>query len=677
MRASIPRGVLSEVLERHLEGRRLRAGVFLTYRFEPDFFEQEVVPVVLGAPVSAQNSVLRLVQLEDALRTVGDMAVYYDAQGLVTGEGASAKLDIRRIRVSWPTGIFHPKNAFLLLEDEEPDTEGRQARTLLVATMSANLTRAGWWENLEVCHLEEIREDTRSSLRDEVLKLLSDVKRMAPTGEDHAALDGIREFLKAVTARDHQSSDGVLHPQFYRGGSPVAEWLRDVGGGRLRGLNLEILSPYFDGGKEAKPLAGLVNALEPKAIRVLLSRDDEGTALCGEGIYDAVRKMESASWGRLPEELLRRGKSEAAARRRVHAKVYRFFDSRRRYEALLVGSVNLTSAAHSGRGNLETAILVESECREPPEWWLSVESSRPQRFEEESEEEGASQGPGQALQVRFSWRRRAAEALWGGKEPSPNLLVVSNGVPLFEARALAPGAWKHLGKESSEALARVLKSTAFLTVRVEGEPDAVILVQEEEMAQKPSLILTLSAADILRLWALLKPEQRSLLLEERFEELAEAAPASGIPGTDGKPPSGSIFDTFAGIFHAFGCLERGVLESLAEGKSRDATYRLFGRKYDSLHRLLDRVLVEESETDPVERYVILLCARQTLARIATEEADFVRENRHEFRALQERLSAIGEARSSIPFPGPEPRDAFFEWYEQWFLRRAAAPEVRA
>ena len=59
-------------------------------------------------------------------------------------------------------------------------------------------------------------------------------------------------------------------------------------------------------------------------------------------------------------DLLKSGAAESAAPRRVHAKVYRFFSQSPRYEALFVGSVNLTGAAHSEGGNFETAFLVRA-----------------------------------------------------------------------------------------------------------------------------------------------------------------------------------------------------------------------------------------------------------------------------------------------------------------------------
>src|SRR5947207_6342842 len=149
----IPPAVHSEEIGDRMKGRRLRSAVFLTFQLDPGFFEQEVLPVLLGIPLSHAAPV-RLVQLEDALRDLpGEIAVYYDANGLVAGDSGSAKLDVRRIPVQHRTGIFHPKNVFLLVEAEDGDDEGHRAQTLIIASLSANLTRSGWWENVESCHI--------------------------------------------------------------------------------------------------------------------------------------------------------------------------------------------------------------------------------------------------------------------------------------------------------------------------------------------------------------------------------------------------------------------------------------------------------------------------------------------------------------------------------------------
>lgn len=59
--------------------------------------------------------------------------------------------------------MFHPKLVLVLVEDstdedeEEAVAEGHP-ESLIVGVLSANLTRAGWWENLETGHFEEVHD---------------------------------------------------------------------------------------------------------------------------------------------------------------------------------------------------------------------------------------------------------------------------------------------------------------------------------------------------------------------------------------------------------------------------------------------------------------------------------------------------------------------------------------
>jgi hypothetical protein len=97
--ADIPRAVLSEQFQERMQGKRLVSAVFLTFQLDAGFFEQEVLPVFLDVPLSHATAI-RLVQIEAALRELpGNIAIYYDANGLVTGDAGSAKLDVKRIPV--------------------------------------------------------------------------------------------------------------------------------------------------------------------------------------------------------------------------------------------------------------------------------------------------------------------------------------------------------------------------------------------------------------------------------------------------------------------------------------------------------------------------------------------------------------------------------------------------
>ena len=676
----IPREVLSDHFQKRMQGRRLKTGVFLTFSFDPGFFEQEILPVFLDVPLS-QEPPLRLAQLEEALvKQVEHLAVYYDQRALEAG-ARSAKLDVRRVPIAWPRGFFHPKVVLLLVEADQPDADGQREQRLLVAALSANLTEPGWWSNVEVGRVEELRPGEKTKLRGDLLKLIARTKAHAPPGQDHAALEAVRRFVLGLGERKHASEDGVLHPRLYTGVADdssarqsVVDFLRDQG--LPRDLNLEVISPYFDE-HGCRPLQDLIGAFEPREVRVFLPRDDDGAAQVTPEVYNAVRQ--AASWGKLPADLLNVGTLQAASDRRVHAKVYRFFRASPKYEVVFLGSVNLTSAAHSEGGNFETAFLIQlpHSHGDVPGWWLKREAAeRPSFAEPQREADQARQGPGMALRVRYSWDTGQAQALWQGATVSPRLHL-HHGAPLFVIEPLPPGEWRALDDAAAAELARLLRSSSFLTVRIDGQDDAVILVQEDGMARKPSLLLDLSVADILRCWSALTPEQKQALLERRYQELMATAgwtlgttsPAAPL----GRLEQETVFDTFAGYFHGFAKLKQRLDDALRVGREKEAIHLLFGEKYDSLPQLLGRLSSES--IDAVERYVVLLCAQQVIDELGQAWPEFVAEHRDDWRDLRARLAQAREVRASFAFAEPAERETFLDWFERWFLKRAEPLEA--
>ena len=297
--ADIPRAVLSEQFQERMQGKRLVSAVFLTFQFDAGFFEQEVLPVFLDVPLSHATAI-RLVQIESALRELsGNIAVYYDANGLVTGDAGSAKLDVKRIPVQHRTGIFHPKNVFLLVENEEAEDDGVHARSLLIACMSANLTRSGWWENVECCHIEELFNDGSSRLREDLIAFLDSLRRKTLAESEHAAIRDIVRFLKSTGSLRQKSQSGILHTHFYSGRESIPDFLDATAGPILRGTYMEVISPYFDDKSDCKPLMDLIERFAPKEVRVYLPRSAAGEALVSEGLYSSIAAIANVQWGRL------------------------------------------------------------------------------------------------------------------------------------------------------------------------------------------------------------------------------------------------------------------------------------------------------------------------------------------------------------------------------------------
>jgi len=673
--AEIPHAVLSEHLEEQLRGRRLLAAVFVTFRFDPEFFEQEILPVFLDVPLS-HAAAIKLVQLDAALPSVTHgVAVYYDHCGLVAEAGPS-RLPVKRIAVRNKTALFHPKNVFALVEDREPDEDGHHAQALLVASLSANLTRAGWWENVEVCHTEEIGEGDSTRIGSDVVTFLEALERRVgeKASGGHTALRAIRTFVRSTFELGHRSADGKLHTHFFDGRTSVVEFLEDAAGSTLRGMNLEVISPYLDDGPKLKPLADLIEAFGPPEVRVFLPTKESGDALCSREVFDWVRRQDGVSWGRLPQELLRGGKSKDARQRMVHAKVYRFFTPQPKREILFVGSVNLTTAAHQNGGNLESGFLVEVSPPRRPDWWLIADSRRPTHFDQQPEDEGASTSGGTKLSIRFQWNTKSAEAFWDDAGVSPGIVVSAQGVELFREEGLRPRTWQSLSKDACVELERVLRSTSLLSVAEDGKEPGLLLVQEEGMWDKPSLLLDLSPAEILRYWSLLTLAQQAAFLEARAPEIAALGEgATLVTSFERLIHEDSFFDRFAGIFLAFGAVERSVRVSLREGRMEEATYRLFGQKHDSLGTLLNRVMkdVAEVKGDLVEHYVMTLCARQLSQELRKESPEFFLEHADEARRLQDQLASVASIRERLVARDPAKMAEFLDWFEHWFLRRAA------
>jgi hypothetical protein len=140
MTSELERAVLSDAIREAIGGRRVRVALFATYQLDPSFFELQVLPLLFDRAFSHVENVRRL-QLEEALRDVEEVAVYFDRNALRPG---TAALDWRRYGGSRRDGVFHAKHVLLLVDAKDDEDIPR----LIVVTTSANLTQAGWWENL-------------------------------------------------------------------------------------------------------------------------------------------------------------------------------------------------------------------------------------------------------------------------------------------------------------------------------------------------------------------------------------------------------------------------------------------------------------------------------------------------------------------------------------------------
>lgn len=312
---------------------------------------------------------------------------------------------------------------------------------------------------------------------------------------------------------------------------------------------------------------------------------------------------------------------------------------------------------------MEASFFLERAEPGPIEPWLSVESKRPRMFAESVDEADDTKEQFIPLQLAYNWKSECAEAFWGGRPPSPALHVDSANAPLFDLESLPCGEWVALDAERSATLARILTSTSLLQVRTDDGDRASILIQEYEMSRKPSLLSTWTVADVLEYWSRLTPEQKAAFLSDLAGNVPEDV-SDSLERSARLTHVDSFFATFAGIFHGFEMLRKQVLESLETGQQRQADYLLFGKRHDSLPRLIDQVT--ESDEDPLQGYLLLLSAQQLLQELSRSEDDFFQGRRTEIKALLERTRDTAPLRAKLSLG--DDSEAFTEWFESKFLK---------
>jgi len=689
--------VLSDALTRVVGDRRVTAAVFTTFEFEPDFFELHVLPCLFPNVAWSHMPNVKRVQVGEALVGLEHVAVFYDRRGL-RPEGGVARLDYERIGLTRAAGVFHAKNILLLVESSADD--GKPCQCLVVATTSANLTRSGWHENLEVAQVLEIKSGEPSAVRDDMLHkrgLLSVLEDAAPGGSTSdaksqvAAAAVIREFLlKQTESPVHRKHGGRLRPRLYVGREKFAEFLRVAGRIDPNEYCLEIISPFFENTAEALTVRALLDAVQPAETRIYSPLANDGTARCSREFFQAVKDMHNVHWASLPSDMTRWSrKGDKTKHRNVHAKVYRLFKGGRAKDdwrdVQIVGSVNLTGAAHAGGTvrNFETAILLDLECQHRPDWWMTPLDKPAAEFDPCLPEDDAGSLACHELTLRFHWQsdpsKERLDYFWKA-EPSPPQCasIWANGCRLFAFGKIVFDRWEPLDDDARQAIQQRLRTSSLVELLVESVPDQKssasmqpLLVQEINMAQKPPLLEGLSAAEILEYWSLLTPDQRNEYLERKLTALLERAEKQHDTMTLPEP-SESLFDRFAGIFHAFSCLEEHVLEALKRGAEKDARYRLIGTSYDSLPTLANQV---KDSADAVVAYVTLLRAGEVFRRLRGQirrqgiQTDFlekpdVKEACRRYEREWQQACQVSKGR--IAAGGPSVPDGFFDWYERAF-----------
>jgi hypothetical protein len=677
---------VSDQLQRHLSGVELEAGVFTTYTFDPGFFELEIMPVLFDLPFSHKPDV-RIAQLDNHVRTSDvALAVFYDVMQLANTEERSAKLDIDRLPVFMKKGVFHPK-VFVFGGKQYDQERDEFERVLVVGIGSGNLTRSGWWENVEFFHMEKIIEGERSHLALEVRNFLTDVSRLQ-SNRDVRAVERLRSFItpERFPAYTQASVSGRLLTRLVYGKKQYAVNLGDVGKSHTSGLELEIISPYIDGSPANTIIDELWKAFRVQSGNVMLPTDPSGNITITKPQHDwLLDQADNGQFnlGTVVASIAKRVGGLNAPDRLVHAKVYRFTRKRKnsagpRREIIIGGSLNLTRAAWHGI-NYEAAVILETETNTELEAWLDCGSKLPTDYAiDVMPAAGDEPRPPGFPSIQYNWSTERATIQWLGDETPGTVMIKGiNGMIVSDLGLPSNGEPIELPSDTSALIALQLETSSMLTVVTKNGAECLVLVRELDMYQKAPVWKGLSISDILRFWSTLSPDKRAEIVG--LSILVNDSKASDeLTAPINYKAYETLFDRIGGVHQAFRAFHQRIEEALERNQEHVLKALLFGRGFNGLHGLLDHLIKElhdvTDDNELVRRYLIFRSVEEMIGRLERYGAGTTRHKRMEkflgrfpaeVKKLKKAVQSAEMVREQLLNLHPDlARDGFLDWFEE-------------
>ncbi|TFV97514.1 hypothetical protein E4S40_02335 [Algoriphagus kandeliae] len=346
--------ILAEHLKEKMNGRKVRAAVFHTFNFEPDFFENYLLPLFFPDIPFGENRIQNAILWRKFQHELPPITVYCDFHAKAQ-KGINLDYVVRTIDIPKVAGVkpcFHPKHSFILLEDWE----------LLVVTGSNNITEAGWCSNLEGFSYLSLKSNEffPRKFKDELKEYLRDLRntffneRFDETESWSKADNEIDRFFRQVgytnqnpnlyyfnSARRNEFHDGTF--------VSFIKFIKDELNKGLPFQRVNVISPYYPTSsglfKEFKDLT------ECADISFSLPFENVDVVAIDKVLYEEVASM-GINWKEVNDVEATKGY------RRNHSKVYELIGDSKVFT--IVGSVNFTNMAWKGvknGGNYESAIL--------------------------------------------------------------------------------------------------------------------------------------------------------------------------------------------------------------------------------------------------------------------------------------------------------------------------------
>lgn len=608
---------ISDLVADYLEGSLVRAAFFSTYSFEPDFFELEIMPLLMSRksdqnrgtyqPALSTNDAIRWQQLERLMtqRHI-DISVVYDPT--VYRCERSPRLEVAYNGYSPRKGCQHAKLIAMVLES--PDEESLNGGVLFGAG-SFNLTRAGWWDNIECGHFVLLTSDwAPKNVCSEIIGALTFYQQVT-TNSDTA----LQKVIEAIESLPKTADDDQLAFYFTTGERSFTDFIFDQG----NYSQLEVISPYFAESGESRVIRDFLSQFESRRVFLPLDPYDDNRAKVAKDVYEQLSKQDVQWCGwrkKLTKTLV-----ENDVPRALHAKVYRM--SSATSVDLFIGSVNFSYKAF--QDNVEAGFLIK-QCGEAR--LLSDKAITAQSFDESRGElhgdvdDERSGFP--VMNLSYCWKSHVLSLINSSSEwPHP--------IKLFNAskEELARIEWVNGESQPQvhviqDCLEQHLKNSSLVTAAShDGEQQPIsreLILSQQNVFARPSVLPPLSLTDLLSIFRGMS-SSKMLQVTEHYARLSELASmySSNEEFTDKlQAESRNFFSEFSEINSAFYHLNQTLCQAREDGDQLTLDYYLLGKQPDSLHGALQLLTVKTEPGKaiaPVIRYLSLISIQDTLQRV--------------------------------------------------------------
>ena len=327
--------ILKLQLKEKIGDRTILAAAFYTFNFQPDFFENYILPILVPK-LEFKNS-----RLYNAIlwrkTTLPPVVVYFD-DSIQKASDSTAPLqdyELCPVRVG---KFYHPKVSLILVEND------KNIPSLVVVIGSNNITRAGWCENLEVATILEINQHYCPDT------ILLSLKEYVEFNFDNYGYKGTCEQLILVFLNNLKGNNKPHAPVFYHSSNDTFEnFLQEQIFSQDDIFEVEIISPFFQKNITDSTPISILKKYTHAPIRCLIPFKHSIEIQLDQVTYEAYQQK-GVEWCTYNNAELKD--------RYNHSKVYHL--KGKTYNYIIVGSVNFTTNAWSGMeqgGNMETAIL--------------------------------------------------------------------------------------------------------------------------------------------------------------------------------------------------------------------------------------------------------------------------------------------------------------------------------